>query len=120
MLAEERDQFLLTTPHNSIIVSLVYAGLHKALFLAYVDELLHFDRGVIREPEILKLALPESLVHRFGHVLEGRLAVRHVQEHGLDRGGPKIGERLADTCFELGGLVGAGRPVKDFGVNGEA
>lgn len=119
MTAEEGEQLLLAAPHDGVVMPLVYTGLDVPLFLANLEEPLHLRGGVVREPESLELALVESLVHGLGHILKGCLAVRDVEEHGLDAGGPQIGERLFNARLDLGRLMGPGGAVADLSVDGE-
>lgn len=62
----------------------------------------------------------EGLVHGCCRILEGRLTIGNMQEHGFDRGGSEVGERLFDARFDLGRFVRTGSAVEDLGMDGES
>lgn len=119
MFAQEGEQGLLGASPEGVVVSLIHAGLRIALPLADVDELLHFRGAVVREPELLVFSLFDALVHGLRRVLEGRLAIRHMEKVGLYGGGLEGSHRARNALGDLGRLVGSGRAVAHLGVDGE-
>lgn len=119
MFTQKREQRLLASPDQRIVMPLVQTRLSVALLLGDIDELLHFVLAVVGQSESLVLALLDAFVNRLRRVLDGRLAVGHVQVHSLYAGGLQVLERYLDALLDLRRLVRPGTAVLDLRVDDE-
>ena len=105
MFSQKWEEFLFASSDEGIVVALVHAGFDVPVSLAYLDELFHFNGGVVGEPKILKFPLLIGVVNCPGSILERCLAIWYVQEDGLHTSRLKGIERLPDAEIDLRGLV---------------
>ncbi len=69
VFAKEREQFLLASANNGVIVSLIYTGLHVILLFRYLENLLHLSYRVVGDAKILKLPLTIGIINCLEGVL---------------------------------------------------
>lgn len=85
MFTQEGKEFFFTPSGHWIVMSLKHSRLDVAILLADIKKLLHFRDSIVRETEFPEFTLLKSIIHCLGCIFEGCMAIRNMEEHGLDR-----------------------------------
>lgn len=118
VLAQDGEEMLLVAAHDSVVVTLVDAGLDPASCLAYVEELLDLIGCVVGEAPFFDFAVAVGLVHGLARLLERRGPVRCVQVQDVDLLDLQGLEGDVNLVEDLRLAVAAGVPGHNLGVDG--
>lgn len=117
--AQDREEDLLPSSDEGVVLPLVDGGPDESTLVANVDDLLHLLSGVVRQAPVLDLALRVGLVHGLAGLLERSRPVRQMEVLDVDLFDLERGEGDVNLLEDLGLGVAARLHGHDLGVDGE-